>query len=331
MPADKQITRELAEFAAGLGFDEIPLDAVAAAKRSLLGAIACAFAGFRTRDAEILRGLVREAGGSPEATILVSGDETSALAAALVNAHSIGAAEPGGGGAPGRIPGRSSGILPAALALGEREGRSGRDLVTGMVLGLELQARFLEAAAPVAAGGAWHPATLTAFVAPVVAGKMLDLPVDQIVNAIGISGSRSGALGAAGEGKPTMARAALDALAAQSGVVAALLAERGFTGPEHVIDGPGGLVEAIGGEWRLGALTDGLGASYRFIESEAGGGSGARAPTDDEVAELFAALSQAILSAERRGEIFAAVEEIESVDNVIEFAELLSAEHAARG
>ncbi len=330
MPAEKQITRELAEFAAGLGFDEIPLDAVAAAKRSLLGAIACAFAGFGTRDAQILRGLVREGGGSPEATILVSGDETSAPAAALVNAHSIGAAEPSGGGERGGVPGRASGILPAALALGEREGRSGRDLVTGMVLGLELQARFLEAA-PAASGRAWHPATFTAFVAPVVAGKMLDLSVDQAVNAIGISGSRSGALGAAAEGKATMARAALDALAAQGGVLAALLSERGFTGPEHVIDGPGGLVEALGGEWRLGALTDGLGASYRFIEGGVGGGSAARAPTDEEVAARFASLSHGVLSAERRGEILAAVEEIESVDNVIEFAELLSAEHAARG
>jgi 2-methylcitrate dehydratase len=331
MSAD-QVTRALADYTARLGFDDIPLDAVSAAKRSLLHAIACAFAGFRTRDAEILRGLVREAGGSPEATVLVSGEETSALAAALVNAHSIAAGAAGaGGGGSRRTSGPAAGIVPAALALGEREGRSGRDLVAGIVLGLELQTRFLEAAPSSAATGAWHPTTFTGFVAPLVAGKMLDLSVDQLVNAVGISGSRSGALGAASEGPPTMTRAVLDALAAQGGVFSALLAERGFTGPEHVIDGKGGLVEAIRDEWRPAALTDGLGDSYRFIEGGAGGTAAAGAPTDVAIAEKFASLAHGILSAERRGEILAAVEEIESVDNVIEFAELLGAEHAARG
>jgi 2-methylcitrate dehydratase len=53
-------------------------------------------------------------------------------------------------------------------------------------------------------------------------------------------------------------------MAVQSGVLAALLAEKQYTGPEHVIDGKEGLVHCMGPEWRLGVLTDGLGASWRI-------------------------------------------------------------------
>src|SRR5262245_8816881 len=218
MSPEKHVTRAMAEFAVGLEFDDLPLDAVSAAKRCLLDAVGCAFGGFRTKDAAILRGLVRDAGGSAEATVLVSGDETSALAATLVNSHLIRALDfndfywrqdschP-------------SDLIPAALALGEREGSSGRDLLVGIVVGYEFQMRFCEAAFPGVWQYGWHPATFTGLVSPIVAGKMLGLSADQMVNAIGISGSRSGTLNAIIEGKVTMTKNAVDPLATQNGVL----------------------------------------------------------------------------------------------------------------
>jgi 2-methylcitrate dehydratase len=62
-----------------------------------------------------------------------------------------------------------------------------------------------------------------------------------------------------------MMKNTVDPMATQSGVLAALLAEKGYTGPEHVIDGKEGLVHVFGPEWKLEVLTDGLGESWRIL------------------------------------------------------------------
>jgi 2-methylcitrate dehydratase len=265
MAQDRHVTRHIAEFAVGLEFEHLSADAVTAAKRFLLDSVACAFGGYRTEDSQILRELHAELGGSEESTVLVSGEQTSALAATLLNSHLIRALD------YNDIywkqdPSHPSDIIPAALSLAEREGRSGRDLIVGIVLAYEFEMRLCEAAFPGIREYGWHHATLTGLASPIAAGKMLDLNVDQMVNAIGISGSRSCTLGAVTAGKLTMMKNTVDPLAAQNGVLAALLAERGFTGPEHVIDGKEGLTHVFGHEWKLNILTDGLGESFRIAQ-----------------------------------------------------------------
>jgi len=95
---------------------------------------------------------------------------------------------------------------------------------------------------------------------------MLNLRWEQIQHAVGISASRHATLGAVTAGKLTMMKNTVDPLATQSGVLAALLAERGYTGPEHVVDGKEGLEHCLGPEWKLRVLTDGLGESYRITQ-----------------------------------------------------------------
>ena len=63
-----------------------------------------------------------------------------------------------------------------------------------------------------------------------------------------------------------MMKNTVDPMATQSGMLAALLAEKGYTGPEHVIDGKEGLVHCLGPEWKLDLLTDGLGESWRITQ-----------------------------------------------------------------
>jgi 2-methylcitrate dehydratase len=65
-------------------------------------------------------------------------------------------------------------------------------------------------------------------------------------------------------GKLTMMKNTVDPMATQAGVMAALLAEKGYSGPEHVIDGKEGLVHCMGPEWKLELLTEGLGESWRI-------------------------------------------------------------------
>ncbi|HEY4962213.1 MAG TPA: MmgE/PrpD family protein, partial [Terriglobales bacterium] len=157
-------------------------------------------------------------------------------------------------------------IFPAAMACCERAGGDSRELIVGLVLGHEFEMRLCEAAFPGIRERGWHHATLTAFVSPIVAARMLHLDCSKMQHAIGISASARATLGAVTAGKLTMMKNTVDPMATQSGVFAALLAEKGYSGPEHVIDGKEGLVHCFGPEWQLNILTDGLGESWRITQ-----------------------------------------------------------------
>jgi 2-methylcitrate dehydratase len=163
-------------------------------------------------------------------------------------------------------PSHPSDIFPAAIACCERQKSNGKELTVGLVLGHEFEMRLCEAAFPGIRERGWHHATLTAFVSPIVAGRMLRLSWERVQHAIGISASRHCALGAVTAGKLTMMKNTVDPMATQSGVLAAMLAEKGYTGPEHVIDGKEGLTHVFKPEWKLDLLTSGLGESWRITQ-----------------------------------------------------------------
>ena len=259
----RTITETMARWAAGLRFTDIGERASHEAKRYLLDSLGCAFGGFRQEDARIALEVLGDIAGKGPATILGSGTKADPVSASLANALMV------------RVmdyndiywqqdPSHPSDIIPAALACGERAGKDGKELIVGIVLGHEFEMRMCEAAFPGIRERGWHHATLTAFVSPIVAGRMLDLSWEQIQHAIGISASRHATLGAVTAGKLTMMKNTVDPMATQSGVLAALLAERGYTGPEHVIDGKEGLAQCFGPEWRLEVLADGLGDGWRI-------------------------------------------------------------------
>jgi len=95
---------------------------------------------------------------------------------------------------------------------------------------------------------------------------MFGLDAEQMQHAIGISASRHCTTGSVTAGKLTMMKNTVDPLAVQSGVLAALLAERGYTGPEHVLDGKEGFSHVFDSEWRFDILTDGLGEEWRILQ-----------------------------------------------------------------
>ncbi len=257
------ITATIARWAADLKYEDLGERAIHEAKRYLLDSLGCAFGGYRQEDAMIALDLLDEIAGQGPSTILGSGKRVDPVSASLANALMV------------RVmdyndiywqqdPSHPSDIIPAAIACGERSSGSGRDLILGIILGHEFEMRMCEAAFPGIRERGWHHATLTAFVSPIVAGKALGLSWEQIQHAIGISASRHATFGAVTAGKLTMMKNTVDPMATQSGVLAALLAEKGYTGPEHVIDGKEGLVHCYGPEWKLEVLTDGLGESWRI-------------------------------------------------------------------
>jgi 2-methylcitrate dehydratase len=259
------VTAKISRWAAGVKFQDLSKDAVYQAKRFLLDSVGCALGGFQQHDVKIALEVLDEVAGRGPATVIGTGKQMDPVSAALANALMIRCMD------YNDIywkqdPSHPSDIFPAAIACCERAKSDGKELIIGLVLGHEFEMRFCEAAFPGVRERGWHHATLTAFVSPIVAGRALHLSWEQIQHAIGISASRQCTLGAVTAGKLTMMKNTVDPLATQSGVLAALLAEKGYTGPEHVVDGKEGLTHVFGPEWKLELLTGGLGESWRITQ-----------------------------------------------------------------
>jgi 2-methylcitrate dehydratase len=259
------VTAKIARWAAALGYKHLSQDAIYQAKRFLLDSVGCALGGYQQHDVKIALEVLDEIAGRGPATVLGTGKRVDPVSASLANALMIRCMD------YNDIywkqdPSHPSDIFPAAMACCERTKSDGKELLVGLVLGHEFEMRFCEAAFPGIRERGWHHATLTAFVSPIVAGRALHMNWEQIQHAIGISASRHATLGAVTAGKLTMMKNTVDPLATQSGVLAALMAEKGYTGPEHVIDGKEGLTHVFGPEWRLNVLTDGLGESWRITQ-----------------------------------------------------------------
>ncbi len=257
------ITARISKWATDLSYADLSDDAIREAKRYLLDSLGCALGGYQQHDVKIALEVLEEHGGAGPATVIGTGAKMDPVSASLLNALMV------------RVmdyndiywqqdPSHPSDIIPAAMACGERTAKDGRELIVGIVLGHEFEMRLCEAAIPGIRERGWHHATLTAFVSPIVAARMLDLGWEEMQHAIGISGSRMCTLGAVTAGKLTMMKNTVDPMATQSGVLAALLAEKGYTGPEHVIDGKEGLAHCMGPEWKLELLEDGLGDAFRI-------------------------------------------------------------------
>jgi 2-methylcitrate dehydratase len=244
---DGFVSYDLAAWAEGLTYDMLSPAAIERAKAFWFDSLGCALGGSRQEDAEILLGHHRAlaGGGTGPCTCFVSGWKTNPVDAAFLNSHMIRAMD------FNDIywkadPSHPSDILGAPLALCEYAGLGGRDLIVATVIAYEVEMRLVEIGRPGVREYGWHHATLTGFASPFAAGRVLGLTREQMVNAVGICASRTGSLGAVTAGKLTNMKNTVDPWTARMGVESAMLAARGFTGPEHIFDGKEGLFHVFG-------------------------------------------------------------------------------------
>ena len=259
------VSEQMAEFTAHVRYEDLTPDAVYQVKRFLWDSLGCAYGGLDTRDATMMREYVRDLGGPPESSVIGTGERAPALNTSLVNALLIRALDYNDI-YWNQDPSHPSDIIPAALSVAEARARSGRDLILGIALAYEFEMRFCQAGLPGIRERKWHHASLTAFVSPLVAGKMMGLNTEQLTHAVGISASHSMTLGCVTAGKLTMMKNTVDPFATQAGVQAALLAEKGYHGPAHVVDGKEGLTQCLGPDWDLNRLTDKLGSDWQILQ-----------------------------------------------------------------
>ncbi len=262
---EQTISRQIAEYAVNLRYEDLPENVIQEVKRYLFDSIGCALGSMHTRDVNIIKDIYTEMGGKEEATVFGYKLKMPAVQASFLNALMIRALD------YNDIywkedPSHPSDIIPAALAMAERVGASMKDVIVAIVLAYEFEQRICEFAKPGVRERKWHHATLTQFVSPIVAGKVLGLNVDQMVNAIGISACHNHTIGCPTAGKLTMMKNTVDPMSTQSGVLAALMAEKGFTGTEAIFEGKEGLMDVFGPDWDVDALVGNLGKSFKILE-----------------------------------------------------------------
>ncbi len=243
---EKSISRIISEFAVNLKYEDLPAEVIETVKHFIYDSVACSFGGYRTKDVNILRKIYKTMGGAEEATVIGFGDKIPAVNATLVNSLMIRALD------YNDIywkedPSHPSDLIPAALNTGELTDSSMKDIIVAIVLAYEFEQRLCEFAVPGVRERKWHHATLTQFVSPIVAGKLVGLTVDEMVNAIGINGVHNHTIGAPTAGKLTMMKNTVDPMAVQSGVFAALMAKEGYSGTEAVFEGKEGFMDTFFG------------------------------------------------------------------------------------
>ena len=258
-------TRDLARFGAALRYEDIPAEAVARIKLSLLDSLGCCLFGATLPWTRKVAELADAEGAQPVATLIGLGRKTSPALAALVNGTSGHAFELDDIHKESIVHAGSI-ATPVALGLAESKGKvSGRDLLTAMVAGYEIGHRVGNAATMSLFFRGFHPqGTSGTFVAAATAARMLNLNATQFQHALGMAGSQAGGLMAAQEG--AMVKRFHSGRAAQSGVYAAQLASRDFTGILDALEAPyGGYLSTYSDKPNPSRLTDGLGKTWETL------------------------------------------------------------------
>ena len=263
MQSHKAAARVLADYAAALRVDDIPTDVMRLAKDCVIDTVAAAVYGGQSAAGRIIVRHVR--GQAGPCHVLGSGElPVSAEQAALANgvlAHALeldSLRKPGAGVHPGAV------LVPAALAAAQERGGSGPALLAAIVAGCEVLFRIGRATKHSAESRGFHAPGLTGpFGAAIAAGRIYGLDAAGLAQAMGIAGSLSaGLLEFAASGEGGMVKRLHLGRAAAAGITAARLAEAGFTGPQTVLEGEHGFLQAYCADTDAAVLTTGLGREF---------------------------------------------------------------------
>jgi len=258
-------TRTLAEYIAGLSYKDIPPEVVSHIKLSFIDSLGCALFGSTLPWGKIITSFTKELGRGKGALIWADGAEVPSTSAPLANGtlihsfemddlHRVGVIHPG------------SEAIPAADALVRHVGAvDGKRLLTAVVAGYEVGCRVGMTGGAAQLRRGFHPsATSGTFAAGASAAKMLRLNPDKTVHALGISGTQAAGLMAAQHS--SMVKRMHPGRSAQAGVYGALLAAKGFTGIEDVLEAPyGGFCSTFIDNPNLSHLTDRLGERFETL------------------------------------------------------------------
>ena len=259
------LNREIAAYVAGKDFADLPAPVVEAAKKFILDVLAVGIAGWDApgcREAVQVVTAWKQVDRGP-AVILGHGAWTSPPEAAFANATIMHALDFDDTLDSSALHTMVS-VFPAALALGETSGASGRELIAAVVLGVDVICRL---AAAIVRPLSWiRTATCGSFGAAAAAGKILKLSREEQMNAFGIVYSQTaGSAQCLLDG--SLVKRMQPAFASRAGVFSALLAQKGITGARYPFAGEYGFFNLYeGGEVQLDRVSDNLGQHYGIMD-----------------------------------------------------------------
>jgi 2-methylcitrate dehydratase PrpD len=262
-------TDRLARFVEEFTFDQIPAPVLQRTKDILLDGLGAVLAATSPRFdiGRVVARIVKETGGVPEAQVFGTELRTNCTTAALINgtlsyycdieSHH-----------PGAIMHAIAVVGPAALAVGERMSRSGRDVLTAIVIGIDVACRVSSALNPAALyERGFHPTCVAGtFGAVATAARLFGLSGDALRCAFGLAGTETSGLLSWVSDPTEHSRPLNMGLASGHGVSAAHLASCGFGGPPAIFEGKYPLGHAFTAQWNGAELFSGLGEQFKVME-----------------------------------------------------------------
>ncbi len=261
--------RKMSEYVTSVRLEDLPDEVVAQAEIILLDTIGALLAASSPRyDAgRILREFARQQGGTPECTLVGTLERTSAVQAALVNG-TLGYYCDIESHHPRAILHAPAITVPTVLALAERESSSGAELLTALILGVDMGCRVSNAIGPTAMyDRGQHPTAFAGcFASSTAAGYLLGLEPQAMERAWGLAGTQASGLLAWENDDTETSRPFNPGIAARNGTTAALLASHGFGGPPDIFDGKFNILDALGETPDRRELVDDLGERFLITE-----------------------------------------------------------------
>jgi len=261
------ITRELARFVAGLRAELLPVKTRDVLRQALIDALGCGLYGLTTAWGRTMAGFAAEQGGPAEATLWCGGTRVSAGHAALAAATAVHSFDFDDHSRAKIHPGAV--VVPTALALAERVGANGAQVLAAMAAGYETMNRVSQASNPSRARmRGWHlTGTCGTFAAAATASVLLGLDAETTASAFGLAGTQSaGTWAFTSDG--SMSKRMHPGRAAQDGITAALLAQRGFVGPRKILEAAdGGFLFAMSDAPHPWKVTEQLGSRWHTEET----------------------------------------------------------------
>jgi 2-methylcitrate dehydratase PrpD len=260
------ITQELASYCSRIEFNDLSDEVIDCVKYRFLDWIGVACRGSIEDPSETVYRFIRELENG-EGVIVGTEEKAPYLYSALANgtsSHSIEMDDVDNESSlhPGVV------VFPSALATGEMAGASGKRFILAVVLGYEVMVRLGTALGPENSyKRGFHPTgTCGTFGSSVASSKILGLQEEEILNAMGISGSQAaGSMEYLAQGAWTKPFHA--GWAAHSGMVAALLSRKGFKGPSSILEGRDGFLHAYSNGADLSKVLEGIGAGFQILQT----------------------------------------------------------------
>ena len=255
------IARSLAEFVVKTNFDDLPVQTVDYAAMMIASTLASAAAGSEIPSAAIIRNLEKARGGTPEATVWFDeGTRLPVVGAARANALMSDAAASDDSDLR-NVTHAGTPMTATTLAVAEKLGANGKDVLTAMVLGYEAAGRIGASVTPTFKKRGFHASLIAIFSGAIAGAKLYKADANQVANTLALAATSMGGLVAAA--METVTREYHAGLATMLGLEAAHAAVAGFEGEQRIFEMPGGfctvhgngnaeeIVKDFGAEWDI--------------------------------------------------------------------------------